>query len=265
MSTPATMRTSARATALRSPAPMSIAALLREALLARSISAPLPPAAALQHRVYRAAISIVPPTATPLRAAGSPRMESDEVLLANFVHGDAGAFETLMQRHLGWMVAWAGQHLPGPDAEEAAQDAFIALVRKAAGLHLQGALRGYLFGLLRIQVLRARRSLQRRRGEPLDEDEAGADVPSSEPSPAMQVLARRAHDELAEAMLRVCTLREQEVLLFDLEDADDKIIAAALDMTEGNVRVVRHRAITKLRKALGDPANRSALEDGRDG
>jgi RNA polymerase sigma-70 factor (ECF subfamily) len=190
-------------------------------------------------------------------------MESDEALLAAFVSGDAGAFETLMQRHLGWMVAWAArQHLPVPDAEDAAQDAFIALVRKAAGLHLDGTLRGYLFGLLRIQVLRARRSLQRRRGEPLDDDEAAAEVPSDEPSAVMKVLARRAHDELAEAMLRACTLREQEVLLFDLEDADDRVIAAALDMTEGNVRVVRHRALTKLRKVLAGPADGSAPQDG---
>jgi RNA polymerase sigma factor (sigma-70 family) len=253
MPTLATVRTSDRTTALRSHAPMSTAALIREALLTRSVPATLPSPVALQHRLYRAAISIVPPTATSLRAIGGQRIESDEALLAAFASGDAGAFETLMQRHLGWMVAWACKHLPEPDAEDAAQEAFIALVRKAAGLHLDSALRGYLFGLLRIQVLRARRSLQRRRGEPLDDDEAGAEIPSDEPSPAMKVLAQRAHDELAEAMLRVCTLREQEVLLFDLEDADNKVIAAALEMTEGNVRIVRHRAMTKLRNALAGP------------
>jgi RNA polymerase sigma factor (sigma-70 family) len=241
---------------------MSTAALIRQALLARSVPATLPPPVTLQHRLYRAAIAIVPPTATSLRAIGAQRTESDEALLAAFASGDAGAFETLMERHLGWMVAWARKDLPESDAEDAAQEAFIALVRKAAGLHLDSPLRGYLFGLLRIQVLRARRSLQCRRGEALDDDEVGAEVSSDEPTPAMKVLARRAHDEVAEAMLRVCTLREQEVLLFDLEDADDKLIASALDMTEGNVRVVRHRAITKLRKALADPADRSAPEDG---
>lgn len=257
MSTPATARTRA-STGLRWHVPISIAALIRESLLAQGLSAVSPPSVALQHRLYRAAIAIVPPTAAPLRAVGSERMGSDETLLAAFAQGDAGAFETLMQRHLGWMVAWARQHLPGPDAEDAAQEAFLALVRKAVGLQLQGALRGYLFGLVRIQVLRARRSLQQRRGESLDDDDAGAELPSDEPSPAMKVLAQRAHDEVAAAMLRVCTLQEQEVLLFDLEDVDDKVIASALDMTEGHVRVVRHRAIAKLRKALAGPADGSA-------
>jgi DNA-directed RNA polymerase specialized sigma24 family protein len=78
----------------------------------------------------------------------------------------------------------------------------------------------------------------------------------------MKVLAQRARDELAEAMLRVCTLREQEVLLFDLEDADDKVIAATLEISEGNVRVIRHRALTKLRKALAEPADRTGPEHG---
>jgi RNA polymerase sigma-70 factor, ECF subfamily len=241
---------------------MSTAALIREALLARTISTSPPPPLALQHRLYRAAVAIVPPTATTLRAIGGQRLESDEALLAAFASGDAGAFEALMQRHLGWMVAWACKHLPEPDAQDAAQEAFITLVRKVAGLHLDSTLRGYLFGLLRIQVLRARRSLQRRRGESLDDDEAGAEVPADEPSPAMKVLAQRARDELAEAMLRVCTLREQEVLLFDLEDADDKVIAATLEISEGNVRVIRHRALTKLRKALAEPADRTGPEHG---
>ncbi|MGH7635834.1 MAG: sigma factor, partial [Gemmatimonadaceae bacterium] len=191
---------------------MSPADAIRDLLLAQHLLAAVPPAPrALQQRVYRAAVAVVPPSMAAMRAVGATRPESDEALVAAFGGGDAGAFETLVQRHLAWMVAWARQHLPQADAEDAAQEAFLALVHKATALQLQSTLRGYLFGLLRIQVL----------------------------------LARRAHGEVAEAMLRVCTLREQEVLLFDLEDADDKVIAAALDMTEGHVRVVRHRAITK--------------------
>lgn len=231
---------------------MSPADAIRDLLLAQHLLAAVPPAPrSLQQRVYRAAVAVVPPSMGAMRAVDAARSESDEALVAAFGGGDAGAFETLVQRHLAWMVAWARQHLPQADAEDAAQEAFLALVHKAAALQLHSTLRGYLFGLLRIQVLRARRALHRRRGEPLDDDDAGAEVPSEEPSPAMRVLARRAHGEIAEAMLRVCTLREQEVLLFDLEDADDKVIATALDVTEGHVRVIRHRAITKLRKALG--------------
>lgn len=238
--------------AVASLSPMTTAAQLREALLSRS-EATSPPLRlpALEQRLYRAATAIFPPTGTALKSLGAPSAASDETLLASFVRGDAGAFEVLMRRHLGQMVVWARLHLPPAEAEDAAQEAFLALVRKAPELRLTTALHAFLFGLLRIEVLRASRTLWRHQGEPLEDDELGAaQLPSDDPSPAMQVLAQRSHDEVVEAMLRVCSLREQEVLLFDLEEATDKTIAAALDLSEGNVRVVRHRAITKLRAAL---------------
>lgn len=233
---------------------MPTAALLREALLSRSgATSLLVLSLALEQRLYRAATSIIPPSGTAQRGISSSSAASDETLLATFVRGDAGAFEILMRRHLGWMVAWARRQLPPSDAEDAAQEAFLVLVRKASDLHLTTALRGFLFGLLRIEVLRASRTLHRHQGEPLDDNEVGSvQVPSEDPSPAMQLLAQRSHDELAEAMLRVCSLREQEVLLFDLEGASDKVIAVTLDLKEGNVRVVRHRALAKLRAALSE-------------
>jgi hypothetical protein len=40
-------------------------------------------------------------------------------------------------------------------------------------------------------------------------------------------------------MLQVCTLREQEVVLFDLEVAATRSSRPALDMTEGHLWVVR--------------------------
>jgi RNA polymerase sigma factor (sigma-70 family) len=110
-------------------------------------------------------------------------------------------------------------------------------------------LRGYLFGFLRIAVLRALRSLSRRRGEPL-EDERLDTLTDASPSPEAALLTQRSHAELAEALERSCNLREQEVILFTLEEQDDRTIASALDITENYVRVLRHRALAKLCEAL---------------
>jgi hypothetical protein len=52
-------------------------------------------------------------------------------------------------------------------------------------------------------------------------------------------------------MLRVCTLREQEVVLFDLEVARDKVIAARTRHDREPLRVVRHRAITCAGQGAG--------------
>jgi hypothetical protein len=123
---------------------MSPADAIRDLLLAPHLLAAVPEAPrALQQRVYRAAVAVVPPSMGAMRAVGVARSASDEALVAAFGGGDAGAFETLVQRHLAWMVAWARQHLPPADAEDAAQEAFLALVHKAAALQLHSTLRGY--------------------------------------------------------------------------------------------------------------------------
>jgi RNA polymerase sigma-70 factor (ECF subfamily) len=226
--------------------------LVRDSLLQHS----LPPATeapvnALRQRIYRAAVALVPPSTTSLRSTGSRARRTDDALLADFLHGDASALEELMAPHLQWMQDWARKHLPPHEADDAVQEAFIGLLQRAPTLQLQAPLRGYLFGFLRIAVLRALRSLSRRRGQPLDDEHLAHQVPADAvPSPEAALLTQRSHAELAEALERTCSLREQEVILFTLEGQDDRTIASALDITENHVRVLRHRALAKLRQAL---------------
>jgi RNA polymerase sigma factor (sigma-70 family) len=223
---------------------------VRGALL--QLSLPLPseaPPDSLRQRLYRAAITLVPPGLTAHRGASSPAHRTDEALLADFLRGDASAFEGLMTHHLQWMHAWALKSLPPHEADDAVQEAFTSLLQKAHQLPSRAPLRGLLFGFLRISVLRARRSLSRRRGEPLD-DEPLNTLTDDTSDPEVALLTQRSHAELAQALENSCTLTEQEVLLFTLEAQDDRTIASALDLTVGNVRVLRHRAMAKLRQAL---------------
>jgi RNA polymerase sigma factor (sigma-70 family) len=230
--------------------PLPFTLLVRDALLQRSLP-PAPEAAAntLRQRIYRAAVALVPPSPTALRSTGTPARRADDALLADFLRGDTSALEALMALHLPWMQAWALKHLPPHEVEDAVQEAFMGLLQKAPSLQLQAPLSGYLFGFLRIAVLRALRSLSRRRGEPL-EDAALNTLADAGPSPEAALLTQRSHAELAEALERSCTLREQELILFTLEGQDDRTIASALDITENHVRVLRHRALLKLRQAL---------------
>jgi hypothetical protein len=125
--------------------------------------------------------------------ASAPDLGPAQRALGETLYAMLDGPERALARRLG--DAWARQHLPQADAEDAAQEAFLALVHKAAALQLQSTLRGYLFGLLRIQVLRAWRALHRRRGEPLEDDDAGAEVPS---------VGRRGRDHDWRALLRTC-------------------------------------------------------------
>ena len=239
---------------------MILTHFIRDALLERSLPADAPaPSAALHQRLYRAAITLVPPSSTYVRGPEERKGLSDEALLAAYLQGEAGAFKDLMERHLRWMVAWASKHLPAAEAEDAAQEAFIALVHKATHLRPGSSLRGFLFGLLRIAVLRAQRTLSRHRGEPPDGEEGKNDEPvDPQPDPEAIFLKRHTYTVVAEALSRVCTLREQEVVLFYMEDQKDMTTAEALGLSDNNVRVIRHRAVGKLRKALAAPAPEGA-------
>ncbi len=234
--------------------PLPFTLLVRETLLQRSLP-PMPEAAAnpLRQRIYRAAVALVPPSPTALRSSGAPARRGDDALLADFLRGDASALEGLMARHLPWMQDWARKHLPPHEVEDAVQEAFLGLLQKAPTLPPQAALSGYLFGFLRIAVLRALRALARRRGEPLEDTLLDTPADASL-SPEAALLTQRSHAELAEALERSCTLREQELILFTLEGQDDRTIASALDLTENHVRVLRHRALLKLRQALAPSA-----------
>jgi RNA polymerase sigma-70 factor (ECF subfamily) len=238
----------------RTTASISFALLVRDTLLQRSLPTTLEsPTDVLRQRLYRAAVALVPPSPTAQRGTGAPAHRTDEALLADFLHGDASAFEGLMAQHLKWMHNWSRRHLPPHEADDAVQEAFIALLQKARDLQLRVPLRSYLFGLLRIAVLRALRSISRR-DEPLaDERLDTLALAATNEGPEAALLTQRSHAELAEALSRACTLREQEVILFTLEGQDDRTIASALEIKEGNVRVLRHRAMGKLRQALATP------------
>lgn len=236
---------------------LSLTLLVRESLLQDILAQDLlAPDDALSQRLYREAVRLVPPSSTAQRSASKYKNTSDGATLGAFLQGDASAFEALMLRHLPWMQAWARKHLPADDADDAAQEAFITLLKKAPSVHFEphASLRGYLFGLLRISVLRSLRSQARRRNEPL-EDEL-LDMPDdTTPSPEDALFSQYSVGEISKALESSCNLREQEVILLTSQGEDDTYIAAALETSVQNVRTMRHRARSKLRDALASSAS----------
>lgn len=114
-------------------------------------------------------------------------------------------------------------------------------------------MRSVLFGLLRISVLRVLRSKDRRPSDPIEHEPL--DTPdAATPSPEAALFTKYAYAEIAKVLERSCTLCEQEFLLLTFEGKDDTFIASSHGMTAGHVRVLRHRAISKLRKALATPS-----------
>lgn len=165
---------------------------------------------------------------------------TDEALAARAARGDHAAFEALVQRHAGPLLAFCRRLLgDATEAEDKVQEAFMRAFRHLDRFDASRRFGSWLYRIAQnacVDALRARREWA-----PLDEvDPPGRAAPlTAEASPALT----RAVSELPARQRAVVHLKYTLGL-------DALEIAERLDMTPGNVRVVLHRAIKTLREAL---------------
>jgi RNA polymerase sigma-70 factor (ECF subfamily) len=198
----------------------------------------------------------------------SARPADDERELAALRAGDERAFLALVNRHHGAMLRVAALHVRSrASAEEVVQDAWLGVLR---GIHLfegRSSLRSWIFRILvncaKTRGARDGRSvplsaLEGAAGEEgpsvspdrfLDEHErwAGhwADPPEPWPderiaSAELAALVRAGLERLSEAQRTVMTLR-------DVEGWEAGEVCDLLGISEGNQRVLLHRARSKVR------------------
>lgn len=188
-----------------------------------------------------------------VRGRTSDTAGSDEALLTALVHGDADAFDILFERHAPRLNGYARRWLQSADAADAVQDAFLVLFEKAEAVLGHGAVNvsAYLFATLRNKMLR---TLATRLQEAASH-EAVASEPVTDVSGLTALLGREEAEQLARLLDRVLNPLEQDVVVMVLEDRDGPEIASALGITPGYARVLRHRSLGKLRRALAEDAS----------
>lgn len=226
---------------------------LHEALLARvlaharTIEAPASPA----HKpgVLAAVRAIGWTPQADLRHAGPPTSRSDLELARVYRGGDADAFDELFTRYHGKLIAYARRSGCSTDAEDLAQQAFVALIRTPSlDTDPNFNVSAYLFTVVRNLAIKL--GLRRSREEtPGDESPEPQD---SEPNVLEQLLARGDVDHAADLLETHCTPAQQTVLVMTLAGSSTEAIAAELETTPGNVRVIRHRGLAKLRAAIDE-------------
>ncbi|MBI5256780.1 MAG: sigma-70 family RNA polymerase sigma factor [Burkholderiales bacterium] len=183
--------------------------------------------------------------------------DSPEALLARQIvaaaPGQASEAEAALYRLLAPRVRRYGlRHLR--DAHAAAD-----LVQQVMALTLErlraGALRepervlSFVLGTCRLTVMDQRRGERRR--EDLLQRYAEA-LPVAD----LQIAPRLDHQRVADCLERLPE-RERSVLVMSFyDDQSAEAVAGQLGLTAGNVRVIRHRGIDKLRRCVG--AGRSA-------
>lgn len=183
------------------------------------------------------------------RAFGAGTGGSDRALLQEWVRGDADAFEALVHRHGGALLSFARRSLRDAEAQDAVQEAFIALFRKADYVLAkpENEVRAFLFGATRIKA----RDTHRKHLRAEDALGAFANEPVDAPDVLTEIL-RGERAQIIKALLSACTPLEQDVVLMTLDGKTNGEIAQTLDLKPNYVGVIKHRAHEKLKRAIAE-------------
>ncbi len=196
------------------------------------------------------------------------RVDRDADILARLRAGDEAAYAEIVRRYHGALVRVAAAHVRSAGlAEEIAQDAWLAVLNGIARFEGRSSFRTWLFtiaaNLAKTRGAREARSVpfsalardESEQERPVEEGRFQADGHWSEPPAewrdpesrlrSSETLARieRVIAELPEAQRTVITLRDVRGL-----DADE--VCRALGISDGNQRVLLHRARAKVRRLL---------------
>jgi RNA polymerase sigma-70 factor (ECF subfamily) len=188
----------------------------------------------------------------------------DAELLARLRAGDERAFVALVDRYHASMIRLASTFVPNRAvAEEVVQDTWMGLLRGLETFEGRASLRTWLF---RILVNRARSTgVREHRTVPVQWDEPAVDPSrfgpggqwADPPAPwtddvddrlaaaGSMALIRRLIDDLPAPQRQVITLR-------DLEGLSSQEVCDLLDISEGNQRVLLHRARSRIRGVLAE-------------
>ena len=196
-------------------------------------------------------------------------VDSDADLLARLRAGDEAAFMELVDRYGPLMLRIALSHTPSRAvAEEVVQEAWLGVLQGLDRFEGRSSLKTWI---LRIVTNRARtRGERERRSIPLSSFETGEDEPAVDPSrfrpendrypggwwtapdtwPEEQLLAGETIQMIQDAIAKLPPRQQEVILLRDVAGWDPQDVSTALELTDGNQRVLLHRARAKVRNEV---------------
>jgi RNA polymerase sigma-70 factor (ECF subfamily) len=193
-------------------------------------------------------------------------VESDEVQLERLRAGDEAAFKALVDRHDGALrrAARAFVHTAAA-ADDVTQETWLAVVAGLDRFEGRSSLRTWIFGILvnqaRTRGARDARSLpfsalETDEGPAVEPAAFGADgrwasaPPRLDAEPETSLLSAEVREHLLEAVGELPPTQKAVITLRDLVGLSAEDVCALLDVTDGNQRVLLHRARSSVRQAL---------------
>ncbi len=193
-------------------------------------------------------------------------MQDDPALLARLRTGEESAFETLVNRYDAAMRRVARNFVRTPaTADDVVQETWLAVIRGLDGFEGRSSLSTWIF---RILVNRARtRASRDARSVPfsalesddrpaVDPEAFGGDgrwrsaPPRLDADPEASLLSEELRSHLVEAVERLAPAQRVVVTLRDLVGLDADDVCSLLEISDGNQRVLLHRARARIRTEL---------------
>ena len=163
------------------------------------------------------------------------------------VAGDVNAFALLYDRYLDRVYRHVYYRVGNQaDAEDLTQQVFLQAWRSIGRFRQVGVpFTAWLFTITHNLLVSAYR--RARDVHPLDLDSASL---ARWANPEAEVFAQFDRTATRAAILRLNPEQQQVIILRFVENFDYSAIAAVLGKSEGNVRVIQHRALKELRRLL---------------
>ena len=202
--------------------------------------------------------------------------DDDAALAAGLRAGDEDAFATLVDRHGPAMIRVALAYVPSRAvAEEVVQETWIAVLRGIDAFEGRSSLKTWIFRILANVAMRGgsreRRSVpfaalaaaEDTDGPAVDADRFLPDdaplfpghwvvMPTRWPTPEEGLLAGETRDVIAAAIDALPKAQRTVIALRDIEGWSAEEVCAALEIADGNQRILLHRARSRVRTAIED-------------
>jgi len=203
----------------------------------------------------------------------------DDELLAGMRAGDEDAFRVFVSRYHQAMIRLALSYVASRAvAEEVVQETWLAMIRGLDRFEGRSAVKTWLFGIL-VNQARARGAAERRTVPIPDLDGSDAATgPTVDPArfesaddpfggywvtppgrfsdrPEEQLTSAEIREVIEQAIAALPPRQQQVITLRDVEGWDAGEVCQSLGITEGNQRVLLHRARARVRSGLAAGVN----------
>jgi RNA polymerase sigma-70 factor (ECF subfamily) len=201
------------------------------------------------------------------------RWSDDAALIAALRSGEADAFAQVVDAYSPALMRVAMRHVSSRAiAEEVVQETWLGVLKGLDGFEQRSSLKTWLFSILtnlaRTRGVREQRSRPFSSVGPLGEDGPSVDpdrflgdgherwpghwavAPTRWTAPEDGVLAAETREVIRAAIAALPEPQRTVISLRDVEGWDPQEVCDVLGVTDGNQRVLLHRARTKVRAAL---------------